>query len=363
MKRIALLFTALILVFSACSKDEQEAASPTPLYTADIPSIGEATVPPESTQEPTATPMPYENGLTGIRSETDLSAKRPFAIMINNISVAQPQCAIASADIIYEVLAEGGITRMMAVFSDIEGIGAIGSMRSARSYYIDLATAYNAIFVHAGGSDQAYSDISVKGINNIDGVRGMYGGEIFYRDPNRMSGGYEHSLFTTSDLILEYLPKFGYATEHSGGSFDYGLDFTEDAAPEDGYSAQSVDVSFDGHKTSYFTYDSEKGVYCMQQYGSDYIDGNTNEVLGFENVLVLYAKSSTMDEYGRLSVVTTGMGQGHFINGGKAEDINWSRVGSDECFNYSNANGTPLELGVGKTYICIVPTGSAITFQ
>lgn len=362
MKRIITLVIAVIfvLILGTCSSGEPEAA------TSPEPSIEPAPEPtPELTPEPTPepTPLPYENGLTGIRSEEDLSARRPFAIMINNISLAQPQCGISKADIIYEVLAEGGITRMMAFFSDLDGVGAIGSMRSIRSYYIDIATGYNAIIVHAGGSEQAYSDISIKGINNIDGVRGAYGESIFYRDPERMSAGYEHSLFTTSDLILEYLPLLGYPTEHQGGSFDYGLNFTEDAVPVGGYSAGSVNVSFDGHKDSYFTYNTGAGTYSMRQYDDDYIDGSTDEVLQFDNVLVLYAQTSTIDSYGRLAVITTGTGTGHFINGGKAEDIEWFRAGSDQCFRYTHKDGTALELGIGKTYICIVPVGSEITFE
>ena len=362
MKRIVVLALTILLIVAACSKKEpaQETPTPTPVVTASPPPTAMPT--PEPTPEPTPTPLPYMNGLTGIRSEVDTSAKRPFAIMINNISLAQPQCGIGEADIIYEVLAEGGITRMLAFFSDIEGIGPIGSMRSIRSYFIDITTAYDAIVVHAGGSDQAYYDISSKGINNIDGVRGAYGAEIFYRDPNRMSGGYEHSLFTTSERILEYLPKFNYRTEHEGGSFDYGLSFVDDPAPVIGDSASTVNVSFDGHKTSYFTYNLESGKYNMRQYNADYIDGNTDELLGFDNILILYAQTSTIDGYGRLSVVTTGSGNGHYVNGGKAEDITWARENSNTSFNYSLPNGSKLELFAGKTYICIVPTGSAITF-
>jgi hypothetical protein len=77
---------------------------------------------------------------------------RPYAFMINNIIYAQPQCGISGADIIYETLAEGGITRMMAIFTDLTDVGAIGSIRSIRSYYVDISLAYDAIPIHAGGS-------------------------------------------------------------------------------------------------------------------------------------------------------------------------------------------------------------------
>ena len=93
--------------------------------------------------------------------------------MINNINLAQPQCGIGDADIIYEVMAEGGVTRMMAIFSDIKNAGRIGSMRSIRTYYVDIAMAYGAVAVHAGYSQQANDRIRSNGVNNIDGVTGI----------------------------------------------------------------------------------------------------------------------------------------------------------------------------------------------
>ncbi len=357
MKKLLPLLLAAILVLTGCSQEEAALSpSPSAAPTATEPA---PTATPEPTVEPTPepTPEPIRNPLTGETVDAAVTT-RPYAVMINNISVAQPQCGVSQADIIYEVLAEGGITRMLAIFSDISGAGAIGSMRSARPYYLDIAMTYNAIFVHAGGSEQAYADISTYGIDNMDGVRGAYGGEIFYRDPNRMSAGYEHSLFTTADLLLQYTQVLGFETQQAEG-WDYGLSFTEDATPAGGYSAANLDVNFGGWKDTAFRYDAASGTYIMSQYGSDYIDGNTGETLGFENVLVLYADTYTLDGEGRLSVTLTGSGSGHFACGGQAADITWSRAGTGEAFQYTYADGSEVSLGVGTTYICIVPTGSS----
>ena len=357
MKRTMILLLAAILLISGCSKKEPvETSAPEP------PPIVIETPAPDPTETPELT-MPYNNPLNGIGSEIDISDQRPFAVMINNISLAQPQCGIGSADIIYEVLAEGGITRMLGIFSDIDDVGPFGSIRSIRSYFIDISQAYDSIVVHAGGSDQAYSDIYSKGIDNVDGVRGAYAENIFYREPDRMASGYEHSMFTSSERILEYLPKFGYGTTHNGGQFDYGLSFTDDPTPADGHSAEKVDVSFDDHKMSYFTYNSADGIYTMEQYNDDYIDGNTGEIIPFNNLIIIYAQTATIDSAGRLSVVTTGNGNGHYVNGGKAEDITWSRESLDKGFKYAKTNGSGLEIGTGKTYIAIVPTSSNIIFE
>lgn len=354
MKRLFPVILALLMLLGACGKKaETTGVSPEP------PSVSA----PDATAEPTATPEAITNPLTGEALDTDISAARPYAVMYNNIKVALPQCGISKADILYEVLAEGNITRFEAIFSDINGVGAIGSMRSSRPYYIELALSYDAIYVHAGGSEQAYTDISAKGVDNIDGVRGAYSGTTFYRDPTRMKYGTEHSLFTTSDKVLACTESLGYDTKHSG-TFDYGLDFTE--SPDLGASAASaatVNVSFEGIKDTSFTYNSGTGYYTGKQYNTDLIDGTTSEAVQFKNLLVLYADGKVLDDYGRRAFDLDGTGTGHFIVNGKTVPIKWSHSGTGSCFKYTLEDGTPLELGVGKTYIAIVPTGSTITMQ
>ena len=353
MKKLFPVILALLMLLTACGK------SSAPTTSAEPPSVEV----PDATATPTPTPEAITNPLTGETIDADISSNRPYAIMLNNIQVALPQCGISKADILYEVLAEGNITRFEAIFSDLNGVGAIGSMRSSRPYYIELALSYDAIYVHAGGSEQAYSDISSKGVDNIDGVRGAYSGEIFYRDPARMKYGTEHSLFTTSDKVLEYTGTLGYESQHDG-SFDYGLEFTE--TPDMGSSAAAaatVNVSFEGIKDTNFTYHSDTGLYTGAEYGSDLIDGTTNTAVTFKNLLVLYADTEILDDYGRRAVDLEGSGTGHFICNGVTVPIKWSHAGTGSCFKYTLADGTPLQLGIGKSYIAIVPTGSTITMQ
>jgi len=234
-------------------------------------------------------------------------------------------------------------------------------MRSSRPYYIQLALAYDAIYVHAGGSDQAYSDIATLGVDNIDGVRGAYGSEIFYRDPARKAYGYEHSLFTTAEKILEYTPILGYDAYHADENFDYGLNFAE--APDfEGSAATSIDISFGGLKNTSLSYGSD-GLYTLTQYGQEYVDGNTGDTVKFRNVLVLYAPTQIIDSYGRRSVNLNGQGTGLYFCDGKMIDMNWTHDGTGKPFNYFYYDNTGLELGVGTTYIAIVPTGSTITAQ
>ena len=344
-----LLFTVLmiILLLSACSR----------LTPPEFP----AESPPQASEEPEE-PIVYTNPLTGVLIEKKPENTRPFAVMINNVSVALPHCGTSQADIIYELLAEGDITRMLAIYSDISDVEKIGSMRSARPYYLDLALSYDAIYVHAGGSEQAYTDIFTKNTNNLDGVRETYNADVFYRDHNRMTHGTEHSLFTSAEGILAGCEEKGFDLAHEVEDFDYGLVFAkadEEISMTDSVAAANVNVSFGGIKNTCFDYNSAKGHYSAEEYGKAMIDGNNNESLKFKNVLVLYAYTKILDDSGRRSVDLFGEGSGKFFCNGKSVDITWEHDNQDKCFRYFSS-GKELVMGAGNTYIAIVPMESEI---
>jgi hypothetical protein len=360
-----LLIIALCLSVGACTTRPEE-----PVETPDETPEETAEPTAEPTPEATPTPTPEEPEETeplyrdffdgeGL-DEQDYT--RPFAVMINNINVAQPQCGIGDADIIYEVLAEGGITRMMAIFSHVKDAGVIGSMRSIRTYYVDIAMAYQAVAVHAGYSQQAISRIRSNGVDNICGVTGSYASETFYRDTSRMSYGIEHSLFTTGEKLYNCADKLGYALTVDE-DYSNGLSFVKDGTPEDGEAANSINVSFSGYKTTKLTYHDDTELYTAVQHGGDYIDGDTGDNVTFTNVLVLSAATKTIDDYGRLDVTLTGTGTGYFACGGKYVEIIWSRDSLNDPFTYTLTDGTPLDIGVGKTYIAIIATnGGEVEF-
>lgn len=144
-ERTALLLALLCL--TGCGKKGEPASKieePEP-----IP-VEEPAPEPEPIPEP-AGPAGI-NPLTGLPMEPEYEQNRPVAVMLNNLKKAQPQLGVSMADIIYEVPAEGGITRMLGVYQTLDGVGNLGSIRSARPYYIELAMGHDALYVHAGGS-------------------------------------------------------------------------------------------------------------------------------------------------------------------------------------------------------------------
>jgi hypothetical protein len=280
--------------------------------------------------------------------------------MVNNMYDALPQCSISNADIIYEVLAEGGITRMMAIFSDIRSAEHLGSIRSIRPYYIDISLGYGAVTVHAGGSEAAYSRIYFEKFDDIDGVRGQYSFPVFYRDQARRSAGYlvEHTLFTEGQNLYDLSVEKGFELTLPE-DYDNGLHFVKDATPEDGQSAEEVKITFNIGKYTDLHYHEDTGMYTAYQYQHDYVDGNTDELVEFRNVIIFEAVGRVLDEYGRRSFNLFDEGNGFYLCGGKMEPITWKRANLEDCFHYYRADGSELTVSQGKTYIAIMDKGTS----
>lgn len=348
-----LLAAAMLLALAGCGGKEPE-PEPEPAET-------EPVLPEE--------PEPYvpagTNPLTGLPMEPEYENLRPIAVMINNLKAAQPQLGVSQADIVYEVPAEGGITRMLCLYQTVEDVGVLGSVRSARPYYIELALGHDAIFVHAGGSQEAYSDLRSWGVDHMDGVRGGDDAQIFWRDADRRkNNGYEHSLITSGEKILDYLAKGKIDTEHAFG-WEYDQSFTEDGTPKDGETAEHIRVAFSNYKTGTFDYDAASGRYLVGQYGGEHVDGSTGEQVSAVNVLVLNTSMTVLDEEGRLRVKTTGEGEGLYFCGGKAVPIRWLREDRNSPFIYTLEDGlTPLALGQGNSYVCVItPKTSTVEYE
>ena len=351
MKRYLTLLLALAMLLCAgCKSEAEEPLDVTP----EAPDVNYDA--PEQPSQPPEEVFEYYNPLTGEGMHKDISMNRPVAIMINNIIQAQPQCGVSNADIIFELPAEGGVTRMLAVFQDSKDIESIGSIRSLRAYYLKLAQSLDAILVHAGGSDEAYLDLRSTGWDHIDGVMGNYSVDPFYRDKSRMQYGTEHSLFATGNGLIDCIEDKGFRLEHEDG-FDYGYTFSETAGEQCTETAEYVKVIFNSGKNTSFTYDSETGLYTGYQFGSMYQDGSTEEPMTFTNLVLMSTKMSVYDGKGRLSVELNGTGSGYFVNGGHYTEIKWSRDG-DEGFRFTLADGTPVDLGIGKSYIAIYDQSS-----
>lgn len=396
MKRtLCFLCAALMLLLCACGNEQppELSESPTPPVSQSpaqsSPTPSQPAAPtqepsPEPTEEPTPLPSeepaeeptqapepepeaPYTNPLTGLPMENDLENSKPIAIMLNNIKAAQPQQGNSQADIIYEVLAEGGITRMLGVYQDISGLGIVGSVRSARPYYFELALGHDAIFVHAGGSEVFYQKKSEWGLSTVDGVNGYYAYAstgLFWRDRERVEGhyyGYEHSLITSGEKLTTILTNRNVLGPHQDG-YTYTMSFAPNATPVNGTAVTAVTVPFSGYKSTTFRYDEESGLYLVEQFDGAYIDGNDGSQVAVTNLLVLKAACNLLPDGVHLSIDLTS-GEGWFSCGGKIIPITWEKNDRDNQLRYYDQDGQPLTLGQGKSYVCIIPLSRTITVE
>lgn len=352
--KITALILAVFMLISvaACGKEPVEIPEETGKETEFEP-IGETNIELEEI-------LPeHINPLTGMEATYDVDGKRPIAVMLNNIYQALPQVGISDADVLFECLAEGGITRLMGVFSEYNNLGIIGSVRSSRPYYLDFAQMFDAVYCHAGGSEDAYSQIASRGINNIDGVRGDPLG-VYYRDQERMQTmSYEHTMMTTGQGIIDTIAHCNFRTELRE-DFKYPFEFCEyGASVQVGTNdANHVYLPISNYQTVDYVYDSEAKEYLRYQYnGNKHIDGENGVQLSFKNIIIMFCDTAPYDTYGRLRVTTTGSGSGYVVSEGKYKAITWSRQSIDGNLTLTDSEtGENLVINRGKTFINVCPT-------
>ncbi len=366
----AVFASAVILVAGCAKKPQSDKVDQTPKDNVQVTDVVEETPEvkeEEKEQEPEENEPEFFNSLTGLECTEQVYNNRPIAVMINNIHEAMPQIGISNADIVYEVLEEGGITRLMGVFKDYENIEELGSIRSSRDYYIDLSDAHDAIYVHCGGSTYAKDMLSRRRTNNVDG---LYASQ-FYRSTERAKTMvYEHTLMISGKGIQEAVSSKGYRTTTQASQplkFSDEYNMTDDAN-----NAQNITVPFslallsNPYATSTFEYNKDSGLYMKGQYNTIHIDGATGNQLGFTNVITLQCNQNIIagDPYGCLEVHFKGQGKGLYAADGVIKEIVWKKPSRTENYTLYEKDGeTELVLKPGKTYIGIVPTGTRVSYN
>ena len=300
----------------------------------------------------------YHNPLSG---EDNLSPnavnKRPVAVMINNIKSCLPHKGIGEADICYEAWAEGGITRILAVFSDIEKVDALGSLRSARNYYISFALSHDAILCHFGGSPHALNYIKDNKIETINFIST----NASYRDQDRINKGYgrTNSAFTTGKMLKDAIARKKINTTATiADAYKFGDTTAQMSA---GNTAENILVPFSGSTKSTFTYDSSTGLYKKGQFGKDHIDENTGKTLTVKNVFVLNTTIEVINDNYKNDYVDMDLtgGSGYYAANGKVIPITWKKGGYNNAIKYYTADGKELTVAKGKSWVCFVSNNNS----
>lgn len=307
----------------------------------------------DGTSSETAPKVTYSvNPLTGLENLAEgKEADRPVAIMINNLySTAKKQNAqsvqagLAGADIIYETEVEGGVTRLMAVYQDVSKVGNIGTVRSARYVYVDLAMGHNAIYVHHG-VDPTYCAPHLKHTDPVALSENNYG----FRNKNGLAK--EHTLYTSGEKLWNGLVKSNKKTTNTTQALWQSFaQETESLTFEN--AATVITAPFSTVYKSVFKYDEKTGLYTRFFKGIERKDYFTNESTKVKNVFILKTRISNYAD-GKHRNVSLTSGDGYYCVNGTYKAIKWSKGSSKNGFKFTNTDGTPLEVNAGNSWVCI----------
>lgn len=289
------------------------------------------------------------------------SNKRPIAVMINNSKAARPQSGLSDAYLVYEIMVEGGITRMMALYTEDFSEEKIGSVRSSRHNYLDYVLENDAIYVHWGGSPQAYSDINKFNIDNLDGM--VYGEKYFTTDKT-LKRSLEHTRFTSSQFIKEGIQKLKFnTTTDNGYLLNYTADTVDLSLKENSKVANNVTIKYSNYQTSSYIYNSEEQLYYRSMSGNKHVDLVSGEQYKFKNIIAYSVKYNTIDSSGRQDLENVGEGEGVYITNGYSIPIKWSKKDRSSKTKYTHLDGTEIQVSDGNTFIQIYPTTGKITIS
>lgn len=292
----------------------------------------------------------------------DINSKtRPYAVMINCHNAALPQAGLDNAYIVYELMVEGGITRMLALYKDAN-VAKIGSTRSARTQYLDYVYENDAIYVHAGGAKDALERIASEKISDID-VDGVYG----MRDKT-LGRPTEHTLFTSTNLLKGATIDKNYRnTTDKGNLLTYTVDELDLSKYSSAVKADNVSIRYSNYRTSNYKYDANSKNYLRSMNDTKNIDLVTGKQYTVKNIIaygVNYTSYTAYGYSGYQKIDNIGSGEGYYITDGYALPITWNKTSKTAKTVYKiKETGEELVVNDGNTYIQIYPTSGNMSIN
>ncbi|MBM7654227.1 DUF3048 domain-containing protein [Neobacillus cucumis] len=342
MKKWAVAVAAILLLFTGCSNNKETVKKP---VNNEKPDTNQANKPDDVVKAD-----PYFYPLTGIATDTKPD-QRAVAVMVNNHPKARPQSGLNKADIVYEILAEGNITRFLAVFQS-EKPTNIGPVRSARVYYINLAKGLNALYIAHGYSPEAKKLLDSNYVDNLNGM--VYDGTLFKRSSARKP---PHNSYITYANILKGAELKGYTMKGSPPAFTFYS--VEESKSLTGQEAKSVSITYskDGTFNSKFQYDETLGKYKRYSAGEQTVDLETGDPILVDNVFIIEAVHKTIDAYGLRDINLESGGKAYLLQKGKVNEVEWANKNGRII---PVKNGEEIPLVQGKTWVNVVPTNPGI---
>jgi hypothetical protein len=340
MKKWAVAITAVLLLLSGCN-DKEKANGPKQPEKEEVEEV---------IQEEVENELPYHYPLTGVGSETKTDG-RAVAVMINNHPKARPQSGLNKADIVYELLAEGDVTRFLAVFQS-EKPDNMGPVRSARDYYIDIAKGLDALFIAHGYSEEAKELLERDFVDNLNGM--VYDGTLFKRASFRDA---PHNSYITYENVLKGAKEKKYSINQSPPEFQFLSE--EDSKSVMGNDAKSVMISYSasGVFNSTYEYDESVGKYKRYSDGDQTIDYETKKPILVDNLFIIETTHQVIDEAAHKEIDLQSGGSGYLVQKGKVMEVEWK---NDNGLLVPIRNGEVVPFVQGKTWVNVVPANPGL---
>lgn len=362
LKRILAASLAAFMIFAVGCSDEGAEFENLSNYETNSNEETKTESKPEETKKEDAAEL-FVNPLTGVKElkSEEQTKQRPVAIMVNNavlgtsdLSVQRVQAGLADADVIYESLGEGGLTRLLAVYQDLSGIDKIGTVRSARYHFIDFAMGHNAVYIHAGFN--IYCESHLRDVDDIDFLTSNASAS---RESNGFPKNSEHNVYTTASLLKDRLSKeFNMNAKNNSTWLNFAGENKKVSLS--GGSAKNVSVKFSSVATTKFTYDEKSGLYTRYLGSAPQTDYYTKKTTQVKNVFVLFTNTSYFAD-NKTPRVYLESGKGYYITNGSVQEIKWSKGSSSNKFKFTDLSGNELEVSAGNSWVCVANKNSCKT--
>lgn len=330
---------------------------PTPVEVADKKT--------EEARETEATPALYEAVLTGVKTTKELAERHPLAVIVENHVDSRPQSGLNKASIVYEAIAEGGITRFMAVFGENDAT-KVGPIRSARTYFVDWAHGFSAFFAHVGGNIDALDKIRAENTFDLDQFRYS---TAYHRE---YSAGLatEHTMYATTAKLWEQAAKNAYPASNNFARYKFQDEDTTETAIAARPDAQKINIAFSNTNYNvYFQYDKATNSYKRYYAtGKPVVDNLTKDQISVKNLIVMTVKrkpvTTRINEAG-YDMTTVGTGAAKIFVDGKVIEGTWKKTGAADREIFYDASGAEMVFNRGQFWISVVPpeTGLGATVE
>ena len=283
---------------------------------------------------------------------------RPIAVMIDNHNQAWPQAGLNQAYLVYEIIVEGGETRLMALFKGVN-VDKIGPVRSSRHYFLDYVMENDAIYAHYGWSPQAQSDITKYSINNINGITESE--KTFWRVKDKSA---PHNAVTSTEALLKVAKAKGYKTTSTKESV---LNYvTDEVELKDGQGATTITIPHSSLQKVKYEYDEQNQVYKRYARNKEQTDWDTGNSVTTKNIIITFCDNYTLDDSenkGRQGLKNIGTFDGYYITNGKAIKIKCIKEARNTQTKYEDLQGNEIKVNDGNTWINICPINAKVVIE